>query len=298
MFRGAAVRRVEGVGAWSRAAAPLPSPSDYAFLLEGLVDSATLARAEAIAGRCGVLPHAVMIANGWLSASDYYRALAKHCGVPFHGEIRPGEVTAPTSLTSPRQCLASGLLKARGRAGGYLLAPEILRPNAVKEMLARLKPYRVAVAPPHALRRAVCGHFAKRFAATAVDSLRARHPDRSARGGLAPWQRLWLGFSAAGLTVALALAPLASIRALTFGLAALFLPVIGLRVLAARDLILGARGRSALSPPRLPDAALPVYTILVPLYREANMLAPLMRVLARLDYPALGSKRTKRMRSF
>lgn len=131
-----------------------------------------------------------------------------------------------------------------------------------------------------------CGHFAKRFAAAAVEGLHGRHPDRSARSALPRWQRLWLGFGAAGFTAALALAPLASIRAITFGLAVLFLPVIGLRVLAARDLILGGRGQSGTSPARVADAALPVYTILVPLYREANMLAPLLRALARLDYPA------------
>ena len=37
---------------------------------------------------------------------------------------------------------------------------------------------------------------------------------------------------------------------------------------------------------RIPDAELPVYTLLVPLYREANMLSPLTRALSRLDYPA------------
>ena len=39
----------------------------------------------------------------------------------------------------------------------------------------------------------------------------------------------------------------------------------------------------------MPDHALPIYTLLVPLYREAHMLSPLARALSRLDYPALGS---------
>ena len=46
-----------------------------------------------------------------------------------------------------------------------------------------------------------------------------------------------------------------------------------------------AAGRRALAR-RIDDAELPTYTILVPLYREANVLAPLMRALAKLDYPA------------
>jgi cellulose synthase/poly-beta-1,6-N-acetylglucosamine synthase-like glycosyltransferase len=52
----------------------------------------------------------------------------------------------------------------------------------------------------------------------------------------------------------------------------------------AYDLLRRAPSKPA--RPRVPDAELPLYTILVPLYREANMLAPLTAALARLDYPA------------
>ena len=128
---------------WAQSAEASPlSPSDYAFLLERFVDRTTLHRAEALAKKWGVLPHAVMIANGWLSASDYYRALAQTCGVPFRDEIGPHEVTAPASLRSPRECLARGLLRERARGGAYVFAPEKLRPNAVEEVLARLAPKR------------------------------------------------------------------------------------------------------------------------------------------------------------
>ena len=53
--------------------APLAPASDYAFLVGRHIDRATLARAEAIGKKWGVLPHSVMIANGWLSARDYYQ---------------------------------------------------------------------------------------------------------------------------------------------------------------------------------------------------------------------------------
>ena len=39
-------------------------------------------------------------------------------------------------------------------------------------------------------------------------------------------------------------------------------------------------------PSRVPDAELPIYAILVPLYREAHMLAPLVHGLSHLDWPA------------
>jgi hypothetical protein len=135
------------------------------------IDRATRHRAEALAKKWGVLSHAVMIANAWLSASDYYRALAQACGVLFRGEIGPHEVTAPASLKSPRECLARGLLKEGARGGGWKL-----RPNAVEEVLTRLEPHHLSLASPDTLRQAVCGHFAGNLAAASVDGLHARFP--------------------------------------------------------------------------------------------------------------------------
>jgi hypothetical protein len=79
--QGNLARHAESVWAQTADAPPL-SASDYAFLLERFVDRATLHRAEALAKKWGVLPHAVMIANGLLSASDYYRALAQPAAFP------------------------------------------------------------------------------------------------------------------------------------------------------------------------------------------------------------------------
>ena len=79
--RGTTARHAESV--WARDwALPDAPPSDYAFLVDRLVDRATLDRAEALAKKWGVLPHAVMIANGWLSESDYYRAWRGQAAFP------------------------------------------------------------------------------------------------------------------------------------------------------------------------------------------------------------------------
>ena len=47
------------------------------------------------------------------------------------------------------------------------------------------------------------------------------------------------------------------------------------------------RGAAAIAarPPPLRDRSLPRYTVLVPLYREANVLPPLVSHLSRIDYP-------------
>jgi len=283
--RGASARGVERIGLQG-VRAPQASVSDYSFLVGRHIDRATLARAEALGKKWGVLPHSVMIANGWLSARDYYQALARACGVPFRDGLQLDAVTAPLPLTNPRQCIRRGLLKERARRSAYVIAPDQLPPDAVAEMLRDLRPYRVSLAAPHDVRRAICGHFAGAFAHVSVDGLHARDPEQSARSKLAPWQLCFLGCGLAALAVAIALAPLVSMRAVSYLLAFVSLPLIALRVFAACDLMSGRQRGYPCPRGRINDAELPIYTILVPLFREANVLAPLMRALARLDYPA------------
>ncbi len=268
-----------------RRSRPLPQ-SDYGFLLGRSIDTATLARAEEIARRSGVYPHEVLIANGWLRADDYYRALAQACALPFKREVTAEEVAPPSAGASPGDCLASGLLKERAHAGRLVLAPDRLPPNALREVLARLRPSTLALAPPQAVHRAIYGHFAARFAHGAVEGLSARYPDQSARAKLAAWQLVSLGLAGGAWAAALLLWPVAAIRVVSLGLALIFVPVIALRLIAARDLLFGLHRGADRAGPRIPDAELPVYTVLVPLYREANVLASLAQVLARLDYPA------------
>ena len=163
--------------------------SEYAFLLGRFIDSATLARAEAIAAASGVHPHEVLIAHGWLDATDYYRALAEACGAPFKADLLAADV-APAAIANPRQSLAIGLLKERARARRFVLAPDRVRPNALREMLARLAPHEFSLASPQAVRGAICRHFAPSFVLHAVEGLASRKPEQSARTPLALWQRL------------------------------------------------------------------------------------------------------------
>jgi glycosyltransferase XagB len=192
----------------------------------------------------------------------------------------------PAAGAGPRRSLASGLLKERARAQRFVLAPDRLRPNALREMLARLRPHGFSLASPQSVRDAICHQFAETFARGAVEGLASRHPDRSARKRLAFWQRVALTLGLLTLLAAMSTAPAQTIWLTTLLLVMLFVPVIGLRLVAAYWLMRNdARTQDAPSS-RVPDAELPVYTILVPLYREAHMLAPLVHGLTRLDWPA------------
>jgi hypothetical protein len=255
--------------------------SEYGFLLGRFIDRATLARASAIARQWGMHPHEVMIANGWLEAEDYYRALAERCAASFKVELCAADV-APPAMASPRQTLAQGVLKERARARSFVFAPDRLRPNALREMLARLSPYAFSLASPNAVRGAIC---APSFALHAMEGLASRHPGMSARTRPALWQRLTVVTLAIAVTAAMNVAPVETIRTITLALAWLFVPLIALRLVAAYRLLATANNAPAVHA-RVPDHELPVYTLLVPLHREAHMLPGLITALTRLDYPA------------
>ena len=66
----------------------------------------------------------MLIANGWLKEADYYAALAAACGADFKPEIAAQDVAPPTPESSPRECLAEGLLRERRRRRRVVFAPE------------------------------------------------------------------------------------------------------------------------------------------------------------------------------
>ena len=270
--------------------APGRSPhADYDFLLGRFVDAATLARATTLAERAGVEPHEVLIAQGWLAPQAYYAALADHLGVPFEPRPDPQRLQPPSPKATPRDCLVHGLMRERERAKRLVFGPDRIRPGALRQMLSQLPPRSVTLASPQGVRRAIYRHFKDTFAHQAVAALLTRHPDKSARLPLSRWQRWTFALSGLALTAAFFAAPAATTVTLTLALGVVFVPIILLRIAAASNLARDRVAHEGTPCPRIPDAALPVYTLLVPLYREANVLPALVETLRRLDYPALGS---------
>ena len=262
-----------------------PGAQEYQFLLARHVDATTLSRACTLAEQWGVHPHHVLIANGWLREEDYYRALAETTALSFRPDLSHRDALPPAQ-SSPRQCLAQGLLQDRAHPRHYVFAPGHLRPNMVRAVLAKLGPSRFSLATARAVRDAVYHYFAPALARGAVETLALRRPDLSARSRTVPWQRTALLVGAAAVLSVLVLAPIETVRTLTLLLALCFVPIIALRACAAWTLGCGALDVETPAPDRAADASLPVYTILAPLYREGHMLPSLLAALRRLDWPA------------
>lgn len=129
--------------------------------------------------------------------------------------------------------------------------------------------------------------FARRLAeaqafGAASNGLPSQNPALSARDGLAVWQRLAGWLAVAAFVAALFVATDATLAAAIAALAGVFLTLIAIRLLAVGFAL--APRRTA--KPRASAGELPIITLLVPLYREAEVLPDLVAAIGRLDYPA------------
>lgn len=250
--------------------AAITLPGELAFLLGQGVDLALVRDAALLASQEGTEPAAALLRTGLMSEAGYYAALARALGRPFRGS---GLVLHPTARFPDDIRLGAAV----GAEGEVFLAPP---PGAVAGLLAIGAPPSAVFTTPAALAGAVLATAGPRAAARAAEALEVRAPDWAYRPGLHPGQVLVLLL---GLAAALWLVEASP------WLQLVLLALINVAVLAVIVFRLAA---PLLRPARLPerppppDPDLPVYTVLVALYRETKVVPRLVRALARLDYPA------------
>jgi glycosyltransferase XagB len=129
---------------------------------------------------------------------------------------------------------------------------------------------------------AVERHFRARLLDRAVNSLERYDPQFSARRVVTRAQAAVLATLALGAIVAIISAPGTAATVASDIMAGWFLSNAMFRALLFAA---GATTRRGFTAPPLADAALPIYTILVPLYREAEVAPRLIDALKALDYP-------------
>jgi hypothetical protein len=268
-------------------APPRPGEGQYNFLLHNGVDAEALQRAGAEAGRCGVAMHEALLAEGALSPAAYASALAGSLGVAQAGwrtvfDLRTVDEGDPDSLGLPAR-IASRPFR--------VLCAESGTPDAVRQRAAALQArgMEVALAPRFRIEAALERHWRAERIDQAVRGLYRQRPASSA-GGVMIWTwQLVAAAVAVGLVIGgISAWPEATVGALAAVAAVPFLCVTLLRVAALREVAFAAPagGRAAeRGPPALADRQLPVYSVLVPLFREASVLAGLVRALGALDYP-------------
>ncbi|WP_424935941.1 MULTISPECIES: glycosyltransferase [Bacteria] len=264
-----------------------------ALVANGVLSEAEIERAVRASENDGLAPAMHLLHQGAITRPQLYRIMARRWGREFVDLVE--EPADPRLIRAvPAEALVGERWTPWRRTADGVHIAAAAEPDAA--MLARAScavgaPIAGAViatdaAVEESITRAIGPHLVDEAANRFADE----QPEESARSGLRVWQRLlplffllavsstFLAGPATGLTVVLVVVNLA-----LFGMVAVKV-VAGLGTIWVRV----RRGRGEwkrLLVARRRDSALPVYTILVPAYREANVIGKLLASIDRLDYP-------------
>jgi cellulose synthase/poly-beta-1,6-N-acetylglucosamine synthase-like glycosyltransferase len=262
--------------AWTRSIARPPPRLDPAldFLPRGVLDRATALRIMARAAAQNVGADEVAIAEGYVPAEVYYRALAARLGLPFL------DGPFPVALKERgRESFRARIAPVEGIAGvSFALAPS---GAGLAPLLRRGRgPEGAALTTPDILARSLLASGASVLAVTACDRLSDAEPALSARTAYGPFRPILFAAAALALAVLLLIDPAIGVLPASAWVGLLFLPSILLRLHLARP-------DPPVDPPRSPeDADLPRWSVIVALHREGrSVVADLLTALERLDYP-------------
>jgi len=229
---------------------------------------------------------AEFLAYGLISEEVFYRCLAEELGVDFAPSVDPADI-----LASEKECLAllswhrtpAPRLRAEGLSSRIVIATDHLPLHRMKRFLAEHPGLRerLLVVPRQAMRSALLKKSREALARQAVHGLFASRPDLSARFVVNGWQ----GYAVAALNFATVLAFVLFPESAWFGLhlvvSVFFLGCVGLRGMA-----LATAAPNRLTPiERTALSGLPVYSVLVALHDEAEIVPELLVALGSILWP-------------
>lgn len=252
--------------------------------LRGVLAPAVLNAAGGRAAELGIGAEQVLIDRGVIDERGYLRHLARYAGLTVERFDGVRRADCPLSDDDLVRAATYGILPLR-RAGrlGWVIAP---RGTAARYLAAQLAGRRAGRA---GISLAATGDF-DRFlmeaaggvmGRAAVEGLQRRFPAMSAapmpRAVRSRWRHLmWV----MPLALVMMLAPALLADAAGSVVALGFLAFASLRIAAAAIPV-----PPVARPRRLAERELPIYSVIVALYREAASVEPLIDALEALDYP-------------
>jgi cellulose synthase/poly-beta-1,6-N-acetylglucosamine synthase-like glycosyltransferase len=261
------------------------------LMLRGRIDASALAKARDNATNWNTTIGEVLVAEGTISPRDWALATAASTGLPLADLIAEAPDAALLDAADRDAYLSLGVLPWKRAANGALLLAA-LRPAAPDVLAWAMRRY-----PHERLGWAVTAKFdvlwalQKRFDVLADQEAReALHiatPELSAKQVITTPQAVVGWAIGMLLLLALFLAPTTTLITLSAAITMFYLLSFGFRFLLtwkgahhSVDVSVTDEEVAALKPEDLP-----VYTVLVPMYREHEVLPILVHSMRRLDYP-------------
>lgn len=271
------------------------------ILLEaGRVTGQQLAHAleqqELSGGRVGQL----LILAGAVTRLELYACLATQLNVPFVNLMNEAPDPGILDGEEPEALIRAEWIPFRRGANSMTIATSVPFSDAMRG--AAMRKYGVRkivlnVTTDWDISQAVTRYCRSRLLFNAAEELAATAPDKSAKPGLALWQKILSivlivgligGMIWASATTVIILLVLANIFFLLAVLFRTFVAIVGAvqrhdDAVAAAAIAKASRGRP--SAARTPDSDLPRYTILVPVFHEANVISQVLQHISELDWP-------------
>ncbi len=230
---------------------------------------------------------AALIAGGEVDESAFYALLARNTGFRFLDEIESDRLVPYRAdlIAALRKRDSERIVLYAHRSGEMLvlISPDLNQIEALTAFRVRHPVFarNLCFVPPRILRRRMLRASEQQMTRLAVDRLFVARPDFSARRTGALWQGVVPGLSLLLFPYGLWKYPGATLLALHLLAAIFFLSCIVLRLLAVSKAGMRYPARYALQP----ADQMPVYSVVVALYREANVVGDLIVALSKLRWP-------------
>ncbi len=266
----------------------LQAPIGEALVAAGVIDPPQLQNALALQSRWRSRLGDVVLAQRGVAPLRFYTVLAQHFGLNFANLLKQPIDPAlfqPEHLADYAQRL---VLPWREEDGHLVLAVADPGPEIFAWARATYgEQVRFVGTSKFDIVWSLQQHADAQLTHDALNLLAEHAPEHSARQVITRAQSVFLVALTVVLAAALALWPLVTLIALNTLIAVAFLATFGLKLVLAWR---GARRRidikvSDEEVAALGDEDLPVYTVLVPMYKEPDVLPILANALRRLDYP-------------
>ena len=266
---------------------PDHTPLGQLMLTRGLIDEAGLEAALELQAREHVLLGEAFVARG-APQEDVWKALATQWGLPRIDLSSHWVDEALANELDARQAIRHRILPLRRGAGRAVVAmadPQDARAFNYAEAKLRM-PIEPIVVAPDSLRRRQETVYRHQLVQIACALLHAKTPEQSAHITLSRPQKK-----------VLVVAPLIAVALIVLMRSTFFVALAGALVTAYAAVVLfrayvtviGARSQQLIkvSRPEIDELTdFPVYTLLLPLYREAGVLPQLVSACRHLEYPA------------
>jgi cellulose synthase/poly-beta-1,6-N-acetylglucosamine synthase-like glycosyltransferase len=261
------------------------------LIARGLITPAQRDDALLVQTRTGSQLGSILVASGAIHPRDLHVALADAWGAEYVEASRYEPDAGLLARFDVDYLLRQGWIPLQRDEDGTIVVATAQRPTPeLRDQIeiAMSEPVRIAMTSHWSVSKAIQLGYRDEVVDRATQQLWRDHPDASARTVLDRRQQTVASVALIALVVVTVFFPRTVLSALSMALAAGFLIGIAFKFVmcmaGARKEHLQVVTEEELAALR--DDELPVYTVLVPCYRESEIVAQLVTNLGRLDYPA------------